>query len=162
MMTQVLINDNELIDEDASKYLSLSLGKVDLLVLQSDIISIDSLQSIDLDKPSKYSIGWLDYEYQKIPVYSFTEQFGIEHSISFNKSICVVLKGDNSCVSVMCIEAVPFRNKIIKTYILPECMQLAPCPIGSLCLYKGENMNGVQFILTAESIVSFINDYDVL
>lgn len=162
MMTQVLINDNELIDEDASKYLSLSLGKVDLLVLQSDIISIDSLQSIDLDKPSKYSIGWLDYEYQKIPVYSFTEQFGIEHSISFNKSICVVLKGDNSCVSVMCIEAVPFRNKIIKTYILPECMQLAPCPIGSLCLYKGENMSGVQFILTAESIVSFINDYDVL
>ncbi len=60
MMTQALINDTELIDEEASKYLSLSLGKVNLLVLQSDIISIDGLQSIELDKPSKYSIGWLE------------------------------------------------------------------------------------------------------
>ena len=162
MMTQALLNDTELIDEEASKYLSLSLGKVNILVLQSDIISIDSLQSIELDKPSKYSIGWLDFEYQKIPVYSFTEQFGIEHSVSFNKSICVILKGENSCVSVMCIEAVPYKNKIINTYILPECMQSAPCPIGSLCLYKDENMRGVQFIVSAESIVSFINDYDDL
>jgi len=161
-MTQALINDNELTDVEESQYLSLSLGDVNLLVLQTEIISIDSLQSIELDKPTKYSIGWLDYEYQKIPVYSFTEQLGIEHSISSNKSICVVLKGARACVSVMCVEAVPFKNKIIKTSLLPECMQSASCPIVSLCLYKDEKRRGIQYVVSAESIVGFINEYNVL
>jgi hypothetical protein len=161
-MTQALINNSELFDDKSLQYVSLSLGDVKLLVLRSDIISLESMQDIDYEKPSQNSIGWLIYENQKIPVYYFTEQLGIECSISVNKNVCAVLKGEGCYISVMCLEAKPFKQIIIKTNQLPECMQSVPSPIDTLCLYQNNNKRDINFIISATSLVKYINEYEDL
>lgn len=161
-MIQALINNSEVFDDASLQYMSLSLGDVKLLVLQSDIISLESLQDIDFEKPSKDCIGWLNIENQKTPVYSFTERLGIEFSISVNKNVCAVLRGEDYYISVMCLEATPFKHEIINTNDLPECMKSVPTPIDALCLYKNNNKNDINFIISAMSLVKYIYEYDGL
>jgi len=159
-MIQALKKDNELLDDEYLQFMSLSLGNIELLALQSSVISIDGIQDIDYEEPSIKSVGWVNFDNHRIPVYSFTERFDLEQSISNNnKKICAVLKDEDIFISLMCLEATSFRQQIVKLTSLPECMQAQPSPIDSLCLCRNDNKSDVGFIITTKSIVKYINQY---
>ena len=140
----------------ASKYMSLSLGRVKLLMLQSGIASLESLQNIIFDQPSAGALGWIDYAGHHVPVYSFTERLGIEHSLSDGKTICAILTDGDCFIAIMCKEVTPFGRDIIRVQPLPECMQSSPCPIESLCLYRYGDRREIKYTVSVESIRKFI------
>jgi len=156
-MLQTADIDNVPFDDVSIPYMSLSLGSVILLARQSEIVSIGSIQDIDLEKPSERSIGWIHFDNHNIPVYCLTDKFEIDHFISNDKTIYVVLKNDDTYISLMCAEATSFKHQVVKLHPLPDCMQAAPCPIKSLCLYKDVNNNSdVNFVISANSLASYI------
>jgi len=155
-MLQTADKGNASFDNVSDKYMSLSLGSVNLLVQQSEIASIGNIQDIDLEKPSQRSIGWIHFNSHKIPVYCLTELLEIEHFISNNKTIYAVLKDDETYISIMCVEATSFKHQVVKLHPLPECMQTAPCPVNTLCLYKDTNNIDVNFVISTKSLAGYI------
>lgn len=160
-MLPVVKKDNELFDDEYLQYMSLSLGNIKLLAIQPSIISIDSIQDIDCETPSKRSVGWIHLDNHKLPVYSFTERLELEQTITNNKKICAILKDEESYISLMCLEATPFKHQIVKLTPLPECMQASPSPVDSLCLYKNANKSDIGIIISTRSIVKYINEYEI-
>lgn len=158
-MLQTEKKENDLNDNTPLKYMSLSLGELNLLALQSSIVSIESIRDIDSESPRPGSVGWLHYGNHKIPVYSLTENLEIEHNISTKKNICAILKDQDTYLSLMCYEVTPFRKKIVKLHSLPECMQSTSTPINSLCLFKNSNDSDIKFITSAITLNNYINEY---
>ena len=124
-------NDNkDYVNDDASSmYTSISIGNTNLLIQQSDIISITSSKDADYSSPSNNSVGWLYYDNIKMPLYSLNEHLAIERSITNNKNVCVVLNSSNSYISLLCNDAIEFKYNIEKIDTLPECMSAAGSPI---------------------------------
>ena len=139
-------------------YMSLSLGELDLLALQSSIVSLESMRDIDSGSPRPGSIGWLYCGNQQVPVYSLAENLEIEQDISSSKNICAILKHQDTYLSLMCCEVTPFRQKIVKLHSLPDCMQSTPTPIDSLCLCKTDNISDIKFITSAKKLGRYINE----
>jgi len=155
-MLQAADKDNLPFDDASIQYMSLSLGRVTLLAQQSEIVSIGSIQDIDLEKPSERSIGWIYFDNHNVPVYCLTERLDIEHFISNEKTIYAILKNEDTYISLMCVEATSFKHKVVKLQPLPECMQAVPSPINSFCLYNDVNNSGVNFVISAKSLASYI------
>lgn len=155
-MLQAVNPDHEVETELSFPYMALYIGNVKLLALQSSIVSIASAQEIDFEMPSRDSIGWLDFNKQKVPVYSLTERLDIEHSASPENTICVVIKDNDAYIALMCQQAIPFRNNIIKLYSLPDCMQSTASPIDTLCLHKNGTNSDISYFISHNSLLNFI------
>ncbi len=143
---------------DVSDYMSLSLGEIDLLALQSSIVSLESMRDIDCESPRSGSVGWLHYGQHRMPVYSLAQDLALEQGISSEKNICVILKEQNTYLSLMCHEVTPFRKRIVKLDALPECMQSTPTPIDSLCLYKHSNGSDIKFVTSAVTLNQYVTE----
>ena len=157
-MLQTGAKEHNLNGNNPLQYMSLSVGGLDLLALQSSIVSLESIQDIDSKSPRPGSVGWLHYDNHQIPVYSLAENLEVERDISTHKNICAILKDQDTYLSLMCSEVNPFRQKIVKLHSLPECMQSTPTPINSLCLCKNNNDSYIKFITSAITLNHYINE----
>lgn len=141
------------------QYTVLSLGGLDLLVKQSEVLSIESCNDIDSEDPLNGALGWLTVENAKIPVYSLSDQLVVETAISEGKSICAILKDENSCISLLCTDTGSFKKPIVKTLPLPQCMQFVSSPIELLCLCKNETGPVISFVASPKSLFNYITQY---
>ncbi len=145
-------------EDDQPQYMAVSLGRKKFLVEQSSIAAIEALSDVDRSNPSDNTVGWLLYNNIKLPVYSFTDQFDVEESVSDNKAICVVLKHQEPCAAMMCTEATPVKHFLHRIQPLPECIKASPTPIESLCLYKTGDQSIVNFVISAKSLVDYVTN----
>ena len=144
---------------DQAQYISLSFGKHDFLVPQSCIVAIETLSDVSLDETSDNAAQYLSYNGRKLPVYSLSDQLDIERPITSDKTICIILKHDDSHITLMCTEAIPFKHDIVKLVPLPACMQTQPNPIESICLRKIGDDTAVNFVISAGSLFKYIDQY---
>ena len=141
------------------QYTALSFGGLDLLVNQSEVLSIESCNNIDREYPLSGALGWLTVENAKIPVYSLSDQLAVETTISESKTICAILKDENSCISLLCTDTGSFKQPIVKMLPMPQCMQLVSSPIESLCLCKNKAGPVISFVASPNSLFNYIIQY---
>ncbi len=144
---------------DQTQYISLSFGKHDFLVPQSCIVAIETLSDVSLEETSDNAARYLSYNGVKLPVYSLSDQLDIERPITSDKTICTILKYDDTHIALMCTEAIPFKHDIAKLVPLPACMRAQPNPIESICLRKIGDDAAVNFVISAGSLFKYIDQY---
>lgn len=159
-MLQAVNNENLIDGEISSQYVSVTLGKTKILTTQSEIHSIEPIEDIKQIRKSVLSTGRIDCNGQSIPVYSFSDELEIEQTISVNKTICVVLKHNKDYVGILCTEAIPLKHQIIKFQPLPDCMKSSARPIDMLCLSKINDISEVNFLVSVESLLEYIDLYN--
>ena len=142
--------------ETAEQYMALSIGRTTLMTPLDSIASIDNLQHLDSSKPDNHSIGWILHKEQKTPVYSITDDLDFEQSVSAGKSACAVLSDHSRTIAVICDEVSLFKEDIIQVQALPGCMQTMTSPVDSLCIYRSNGADCVNFITSIDSLVRYI------
>lgn len=162
MMNQAALQENVIVDENTSKYMHLSTESMNILIPRTDIISVESKQAIENSDPTSLSYEYIQYKDSRIPVYSLSDRLEVGNRLPDDNSIFAILKYYDSYISLACIEVSAFREQIIKNQPLPECLQVTPGPIESLCLYNNNNSRDVIFIVSAKSLARFIDEMIII
>ena len=160
MMLQASNNENLVQGDELSEYISISLGKTNLLAIRSEIHLIEPVDDRIQIKPSVLSTGRIQLDGRIIPVYCFTEDLEIEQTVSMEKPVCIVLKQNKHLVGILCSEVTPFSHQIMKIQSLPECMKLSVRPIVGLCLSKTNDITEVNYLLSVQALLEYIDEYN--
>ena len=153
-------NNESLIKRDkSSEYVSVTLGNTKLLAIRSEIYLIEPVDDKIQIKKSVLSTGRIELDGRIIPVYFLTEDLKIEQTASIEKPVCIVLKHDTNYVGILCSEATPFNHQIVKIQSLPECMKSTVRPIVGLCLSKSNDITEVNFLVSVQALLEYIDEY---
>jgi chemotaxis signal transduction protein len=159
-MLQAVNNESPADEDISSQYVTVTFEKTSILITQSEIHSIEPIEDMKQIKKSVLSTGRIDLNGHNIPVYGFSDSLEIERIISINKPICVVLKHNKDYVGILCAEAVPFKNQITRFQQLPDCMSSSASPIIMMCLSKSNDICEVNFMVSVESLLEYIDEYN--
>lgn len=159
MMSQTAYQNNVSYNEGIAEYMSLLIGSINILAPRNEIISLESIQSVDTNNPAAESIGYIQYEGNRVAVYCLSEQMKLQNKSPKDNLLCAILEYEGSYISLACLEANAFSRQIVKRQPLPECIQGAAGPIESLFIYDSNNTRDAAFIVTAESLARFVAEF---
>lgn len=159
-MLQALNNDRRPQDDNSSDYISFTLGETKLLASRSEILLVEPVNERMPIKKSVMSTGRIELDGHIIPVYCLTEDLEIEQTINIEKPVCIVFKKNKYHVGILCSEATPCNDQIIKAQALPECMMLSVRPITGLCLSRSNDNTEVNYMVSVQALLEYIDEYN--
>jgi len=129
---------NKLRRDDAKFHVSiLSFAGIELIVPQSEILSIESIYELETNHGNERHIGVIHKQDIKLPVYCFSKSMDIYKSLPEDRFQCVVLKHDEVMFSLLCYEITNAVISDIEFHNIPICMNNNLIPLTHLCMYKG-------------------------
>ena len=117
----------------------LSFDGIDLVMPQSDIVSIESLHELSSQFDNPLSIGKLKLQGKDVPVFCFSENMDFLTYHPVDRVQCVIIKYNTVLFGIVCCE---LQNKVLNTLCIediPPLMQKINMPITHFCLYKASD-----------------------
>jgi len=136
----------------------LSFGGIEILMPQSDIVSIESIYELDRDKDNNKYLGLIYKQGTKIPVYCFSETMNVLTYLPEDRFQCVVVRSEYGDFAVLCNEIKNVVLSDIRFEPIPQCMDNGVVPLTHLCLYR-ENESGMKLglVTNAACLNAYIN-----
>jgi len=136
----------------------LSFAGIELIVPQSEILSIESIYELETSNGNERHIGVIYKQGVKLPVYCFSKSMDLYRSLPEDRFQCVVLKHDELMISLLCFEITNAVISDIEFQKLPICMNNNIIPLTHLCLYKGtDNVRKLGMVTSTVCLNEYIN-----
>jgi len=150
---------NKLLRDDAGYHVStLSFAGIELIVPQSEVLSIESIYELESNEDNENYIGVIHKQGIKLPVYCFSRSMDIYKSLPEDRFQCVVLRHEEFLFSLLCNEMTNTVINEIEFHNLPKCMNNSLIPLTHLCVYKGaDNMRKLGMVTNAVCLNEYIN-----
>jgi len=150
---------NKLRRDNAKFHVSiLSFAGIELIVPQSEILSIESIYELETSNGNERHIGMIHKQGMKLPVYCFSKSMDLYRSLPEDRFQCVVLKHDELIFSLLCYEITNAEISDIEFHNLPVCMDNNIIPLTHLCLYKGtDSVRKLGMVTSTARLNEYIN-----
>jgi len=149
--------NNITIHPDMAYHVSrLSFGGIEIIMPQTEIVSIESVYELERDKENKKYLGLIYKQGVKVPVYCFSAEMKVLTYLPEDRFQCVVIRSETGDFAVLCNEIKNVVLSDIRFEPIPKCMENASVPLTHLCLYK-ENENGMKVGLVTNA--ACLNEY---
>ena len=136
----------------------ISFGGIDILMPQSEIVSIESVYELERGQSNQKYLGVIHKQGAKVPVYCFSETMNVLTYLPEDRLQCVVISSKQGNYAVLCQDINNITLNDIQIEPIPQCMNNGVVPITHLCIYKemmGETRLGL--ITNSEIFNTYIN-----
>lgn len=136
----------------------ISFGGIDILMPQSEIVSIESVFELERGQNNQKYLGIIYKHGEKIPVYCFSETMNVLTYLPQDRLQCVIISSKQGDYAVLCHDINNITLNDIQIEPIPQCMNNGIVPITHLCIYKemmGETRLGL--ITNSEIFNNYIN-----
>lgn len=151
--------ENKILSPDAGYHVSkLSFGNIELLMPQSEILSIESIYELDSNKKNGKYIGEIYRQGIKLPVYCFSDSMEILNYLPEDRFKCVVISHSQSDFAILCNDITNIILSDISLQNVPVCMISDVMPFTHLCLYKETyHIHKLSLVTNANCLNKYIN-----
>lgn len=136
----------------------LSFGGIEIIMPQSEIVSIESIYELERGKDNKKYLGLIYRQGAKVPVYCFSEKMNVLSYLPDDRFQCVVIRGDQGDFAVLCHE---IKNAVLTDIYfesIPPCMDNGLIPLTHFSLYRdAENCMKVGLVTNAACLKAYID-----
>ena len=150
---------NEMTGSELVYHLSrISFGGIDILMPQSEIVSIESVYELERGQNNQKYLGVINKQGAKVPVYCFSETMNVLTYLPEDRLQCVIISSKQGDYAVLCHDINNITLSNIQIESIPQCMNNGVVPITHLCMYKemmGETRLGL--ITNSEIFNNYIN-----
>jgi hypothetical protein len=135
----------------------LKIVGLNLLIMQRDIRTIESVSDVDGAEPEPGSVGWISVAKERWPVYCLSDDLVLLTTIPPERGTCVMLALDGAHIGILS-DDVSILNQIpTDRFELPSCMALLGTPVEHVLKFGDEIICVTNAHLLAEHIDSQIN-----
>ncbi len=140
-------------------YISLLVfaGK-ELIMPQSDIVSVESIYELSKDTPNSLCLGHIVFRGNRVPVYSLSGAFDLMTDIPDNRVQCVIMQHENGELALLCEQIRNTKLHDIQFDEIPACMNHAAMPLTHLAIYQAiDNTQRLGLVTNADCMADYIN-----
>jgi hypothetical protein len=130
----------------------LKINSLNLLLPQGDIRTLESSTDIDLVAPALHSVGWVNYQQKRWPVYCLTEELALMDIIPPERRACAMLNMGAGYIGIMCDDMVVLKNFSAQRYELPVAMKTPDTPVLYLFGYE----QGIASVCNSSKLTAYI------
>lgn len=143
-----------------SRIMMLSLDRLNIFIPQVDILTFEGVQEVNLSDKQQHSVGNLQQNDRNIPAFCLSDEFELLEEIPEKRSICVILREQNSYIGLLCNEIRALEYAEINIQSLPACMAAAPTPLDALFIYRQQdNESHFGMLIRTNTLDNYIRGY---
>lgn len=130
----------------------IKMDGLNLILPHGEIRTLESLSEIDTHSPALKSIGWINYESRRWPVYCLTEELTLLENIPPQRGACALLGMGSGYIGIMCDDMTVLKDVAAQRYEVPVAMRLPGSPILYLINYE----QGIACVSNARQITAYV------
>ena len=130
----------------------LKIDKLQLLLPQGEVRSLESATDIDVTAPALHSVGWISFGQKRVPVYSLSEDLNLMSGVTSERRACAMLTLGSGYIGILCNDMIILSNFSGARHLLPAAMRLADTPILQLAEYE----QGIVCVTSAHKLTTYI------
>jgi hypothetical protein len=130
----------------------LKIDRLNLLLPQVEIRTLESATDIDASSPALHSVGWISYARKRWPVYCLTEELALMAAAPAERRACAMLAMGAGYIGIMCDDMVILKEFSGQRYDLPQAMKLPNTPILHLAAYA----EGIASVSNATRLTAYL------
>ncbi len=149
--------------QDECYITSLIMSRCELLLPQSDVISVQSIYDIDTSRPHTMSVGSIKFRGRLLPVYALSSELTLLLKIPDKHAQCALVKYRDGEYFLLCEGVSNYQTNQISFHDLPVCMKTDTMPLTHLALYKlGDNTEQLGMMTNGDALYySLLNQLEV-
>lgn len=128
----------------------LCFSGIELLIPQSDVLSIESVYELIEEKKHQGCVGYIQQQVELIPAYCMEAELELLDVIPENRTQCVVLRHMGKAFSIVCEEVKNIQLSDIDFESVPDCIAHPGMPLSHLAIYS-ESEQGQQLGLISNA-----------
>ena len=113
---------------------ALSIDGLRLLLPHQQIRTLEPVADVEAIKKQNIEIGWITIAGIESPVYCFSRDLSLLHTIPDERRITVLLGAGNDTIGILCDELKIVPSKELIMHPLPDCMKVPGSPFTGLAI----------------------------
>lgn len=130
----------------------LRIDRLNLLLPQADIRTLESVSDLDAANPLARSAGWITVRQQRWPVYCFSQELKLLQQVPIGRRACAMIAGESGYLGVLCDDVTVIKEFKNEYFELPPAMHLPDTPI----LHLAQLEQGIACVSNAQHLSAFI------
>jgi len=132
----------------------LNISGLNLVLPQIDIRALESASDVDVGEAEPFSIGWIQYEQQRWPVYCISHELSLLVDVPGERRVCVLLGAGAGYVGILCDEVSIGKQVVLgQQHELPSAMHMPNTPVLGLTTLDADN---VACVTNAQALVAYV------
>jgi hypothetical protein len=130
----------------------LKIGRLNLLLPQGEIRTLESASDVDVIAPALHSAGWVAYAQKRWPVYCLSDELTLIAPVPPERRACAMLAIGPGYIGILCDDMIILKDFAAPRFELPVAMKTPDTPIMHLVAYE----QGIACVSNAKNMTAYI------